>query len=58
MGDYGPVAPSTVSAPVDSSVQPQPIPSEISVLITGFGVSDSSDRPDRLQFRSEYSTFG
>ncbi|KAJ5670049.1 uncharacterized protein N7477_005412 [Penicillium maclennaniae] len=37
MGDYGPAAPSVHSTPVDSPAQPQPIPSEISVLITGFG---------------------
>lgn len=56
MGDYGPVAPSTHLTPVDGPAQPQPIPSEVSVLITGFGVSDASDRPGRLQLRSGYST--
>lgn len=53
MGDYGPAAPSVHSTPVDSPAQPQAIPSEISVLITGFGVSDPTPVIVRIQVESD-----
>lgn len=41
MGDFGTTAPYTLSTPVGNSpLQPSASPNEISVLITGFGVSD------------------
>jgi hypothetical protein len=39
MGDYGPVVPSTDSSPVGQPSQSPQGPNEISVLVTGFGVS-------------------
>lgn len=50
MGDYGPTVPLDHSTNVDQPSQPQPHhPSnEISVLITGFGVSDLHQQANRI----------
>lgn len=49
MGDYGPTVPLDHSTNVDQPSQPQPHPSnEISVLITGFGVSDLHQQANHI----------
>lgn len=52
MGDYGPAIHPLHSTPVGNPSHPEPTPNEISVLVTGFGVS-TDDLRGSFEIRSE-----